>query len=145
MKIRLLVKQILTISVLIIGFIFNSCKESNENKFSYEQFKDALYYNSSTGEFSDLGNLEMCINRWGMPEYIKSKGAMNRDFSYSWHAIIYKWSNIVVDGKNVEIEFEAIPDSGKTIEDVFTNSINLNNAKYLKVKEFRLVPISKNK
>ena len=145
MKIRLLVKQILTISVLLIGFVFNSCKESNENKFSYEQFKDALYYNSSTGEFSDLGNLEMCINRWGIPKYIKSKGTMNRDGSNSrLYAIIFKWSNILVDGKNVEIEFEAIPDSRKTIEDVFTNTIDLNNAKYLKVKEFRLVPISKN-
>ncbi|WP_445737005.1 hypothetical protein [Mariniflexile sp.] len=144
MKIRLIVRQILTITILFFGLILNSCKESNENKFSYEEFKDALYYNNSTGEFSDLGNLEMCINRWKMPKYIKSKGTMNRDGGNSrLYAIIFKWSNIIVDGKNVEIEFEAIPDSGKTIEDVFTNSINLNNSKYLKVKEFRLVPISK--
>lgn len=146
MKIRLFRKHILTISILLFGFIFNSCKESNENKFSYEQFKDALYYNSSSGEFSNLGNLEMCINRWNMPKYIKSKGTMNRDGSNSkLHSIIFKWSNILVDGKNVEIEFEAIPDSGKKIEDVFENSIHLNNAKYLKVKEFRLVQILKNK
>lgn len=145
MKIKLHIKQILAISVCLIGLLVISCKESNENNFSYEQFKDALYYNSSTGEFSDLGNLEMCINRWGTPEYVKSMGSINLNNGNSrLNSIVFKWSNIEVDEKNVEIVFEAIPDSGKTIEDVFTNSINPNMAKYLKVKEFRLVTKSEN-
>ena len=86
----------------------------------------------------------MCINRWGMPEYVKSMGTMNRDGSNSkLNAIVFRWTNIEVDGKNVEIVFEAIPNSGKTIEDVFTNRIDQINAKYLKVKEFMLLSISK--
>ena len=69
---------------------------------------------------------------------------MNQDGSNSrLNAIVFRWSNIEVDGKNVEIVFEAIPDSGKTIEDVFTNRIDRGMSKYLKVKEFSLVPISK--
>ena len=129
--------------VFILLFLSNACKSKNENEFTYEQFKETLYYNDSTGEFSDLGNLEMCINRWGLPKYVKSMGTMNFNGNNSkLNAIIFKWSNITIDDKNVEITFEAIPNSGKTIEDVFTNAIDQNKAKYLKVKEFRLVPIS---
>ena len=107
MKIKLHIKQILAISVCLIGLLVISCKESNENNFSYEQFKDALYYNSSTGEFSDLGNLEMCINRWGTPEYVKSMGSINLNNGNSrLNSIVFKWSNIEVDEKNVEIVFE---------------------------------------
>ncbi|WP_139855281.1 hypothetical protein [Aequorivita sinensis] len=138
-------KQALLSATATFILLFNSCNEKkDENTFSYEQFKEALYYNSSTGEFADLGNLGMCINRWGMPEYVKSMGTMNQDGSNSrLNAIVFRWSNIEVDEKNVEIVFEAIPDSGKAIEDVFTNRIDRGMAKYLKVKEFSLVPISK--
>ncbi|MDP5060698.1 hypothetical protein [Maribacter litoralis] len=134
-----------TLSLIILITMFvSSCKEKKENVFSYEQFKEALYYNSTTGGFSDLGNLEMCINRWGMPEYVKSMGTMDRNGRNSrLNAIVFRWTNVEVDGKGVEIVFEAIPNSGKTIEDVFTNSINHMTAKYLKVKEFKLSNVSK--
>lgn len=145
MKYKLHIWRVLPFFALTLLFLSNACKNQDENEFTYEQFKETLYYNSSTGEFSDLGNLEMCINRWGLPKYIKSMGTMNMNGSNSkLNAIIFKWSNIKIDGKNVEITFEAIPNSGKTIEDVFTNSINENKAQYLKIKEFRLVPISSN-
>lgn len=132
--------------ILIFGMITLSCTEKKENIFSYNQFRDALYYTSETGGFSDLGSLEMCINRWGMPEYVKSMGTIDRNGNNSkLNAIVFLWTNIEVDGKNVEIVFEAIPTSGKTIEDVFTNRIDRMNAKYLKVKEFRLSRILKSK
>ncbi len=141
---RLLLKQKRIFVIGMIALFLNSCYGQDNNTFSYTQFKEALYYNPSAGEFSDLGNLEMCINRWGMPKYVKSMGTMNFDGSNSkLSAIVFNWSNILVDGKNVEIVFQAIPESGKTIEDVFTNSINPSKAKYLKVKEFRLVPVPK--
>lgn len=143
MKHKTRIWRTLTPLMFMLIFLTNACKSKDGNEFTYEQFKETLYYNNSTGEFSDLGNLEMCINRWGLPKYVKSLGTMNFDGSNEkLNAIIFKWSNIKIDGKNVEITFEAIPDSGKTIEDVFTNSINENKAHYLKVKEFRLVPIS---
>lgn len=136
----------LTFLMIIIGLMLTACDEKSENSFSYEEFKKALYFNGSTGGYSDLGSLDMCINRWGIPEYVKSMGTMNKDGGNSrLNTIVFRWSNIVVDGKNVKIYFEAIPKSGKTIEDVFTNSISLSMAKYLKVKEFRLTPLKKPK
>lgn len=138
------VKRALLFFTIVMGFLLSSCNAQTENTFSYSQFKEALYYNDSAGEFSDLGNLDMCINRWGMPKYVKAMGKMEYYSGKSkLDAIVFKWNNVFVDGKNVEIVFEAIPKSGKTIEDVFTNSINPSKAKYLKVKEFRLIPISK--
>ena len=141
---KLLIKQKRIFLIGMISLLLNSCYGQDSNTFTYSQFKEELYYNPTAGEFSDLGNLEMCINRWGMPKYMKSMGTMDFDGSNSkLNAIVFKWSNISVDGKNVEIVFQAIPGSGKTIEDVFKNSINPSKAKYLKVKEFRLVPVSK--
>ena len=140
MSLKNTIRDLIVIALLILSL---SC-EKKENVFSYREFREALYYSSSNGSFSDLGTLEMCINRWGMPEYVKSMGTMNRDGSNSkLNAIVFRWTNIEVDGKNVEIVFEAIPNSGKTIEDVFTNRIDQINAKYLKVKEFMLLSISK--
>ncbi|SDX50538.1 hypothetical protein [Aequorivita viscosa] len=134
----------LSLLLIIQLFLLSACNNNKViNEFTYDQFKEALYYNSSTGDFSDLGNLEMCINRWGLPKYVKSIGTMDINGNNSkLNAIIFEWSNINIDGKNVEITFEPIPNSGKSIEDVFTNSINENKARYLKVKEYRLVPIS---
>jgi hypothetical protein len=123
--------------------LFISCQQDNSNKFTYSEFKDALYYNNSEGEFSELGNLEMCINRWGEPKYIKSIGTMDFDGTDSrLHTIVFKWPNITVEGKNVEIYFQMDDGSGKTIEDVYSNRgvISQNNSKYAIVKEFRLTP-----
>lgn len=131
--------KLLKYSILVTFFLLISCNQKNENEFTYSEFKDALYYNESSGSFSDLGNLEMCINRWGEPKYVKSIGTMN-DFygtNSKLHTIVFKWSNIEVDNKHVEIYFE-MDDSGKTIKDVFNGTINFLNAKHAIVKEFRL-------
>ena len=131
--------KVLKYTILATFCLLISCNQKNENEFTYSEFKEALYYNESSGSFSDLGNLEMCINRWGEPKYVKSIGTMSDLYGTNskLQTIVFKWSNIEVDNKHVEIYFE-MDDSGKTINDVFNRSIRSLNAKHAIVKEFRL-------
>ncbi len=132
-------RNFILIMSLAISFSI-SCTQKNENEFNYDEFKQALYYNEHQGTFSDLGNLEMCVNRWGTPKYIKTIGTSNRNgFNAKSNTIVFKWENIKVENKSVEIYFK-MDDSGKTIEDVFSvrGTISLNNSKHAIVKEFRL-------
>ena len=118
-----------------------SCKNQNNDSFTYDGFKETLYYNSSSGNFSELATLGMCINRWGTPEYIKAIGNMTLDGRHGFpHTIVYQWPTIVVDGKKVEIYFEVIKGSPDDIIDrnMHTSIISSEMEKSLKVKEFRL-------
>ncbi len=126
---------------LLLLIITTSCDKKENNNFTYTEFKDALYYNKSSGSFSELGNFEMCVNRWGEPaRWVTSMGTMSDRYGSNskLNTIVFEWTNIHVNGKNVEIHF--VPDnSGITIEGAFTNnSIHPNYSKHFIVKEFRL-------
>jgi hypothetical protein len=130
-----IIKYLFLVNICILF----SCNQKNDNDFTYSEFKEALYYNESLGTFSEQGNLEMCVNRWGQPKYVKSMGTMSDIYGSKLHTIVFNWPNIKVGGKNVEVHFK-MDNSGKTIEDVYSNrgTISLNNSKNAIVKEFRL-------
>src|SRR5690606_24175548 len=132
--------KVLLISGLVFPFLL-SCNEHSDRVFTYNEFREALYYNHSTGNFSELGNYEMCVNRWGEPtKWVRSMGIMNNRSGYlDLHTIIFEWRSVSVDGKSVEIHFS--PDnSGITIEEAFiNNTLHSNFSKHFIVKEFRLV------
>lgn len=131
-------------TVVVLAFILfgTSCNKLNKDSFTYNEFKETLYFSSSSDGFSDLATLGMCINRWGEPEYIKAKGYMADNGRHlTPDIIVYKWPKIFVDGKNVEVDFEIIKGYPKSIieKNINTTLISSEMEKALKVKEFRLV------
>ncbi len=129
---------------IILAFILIvlSCEKINRNSFSYNEFKETLYYSDSTGGFSDLATLGMCISRWGQPEYVTAKGYIGGNGQHlPPHTIVYKWPNVFVDGKNVEVYFEIVSGYPNNIieRNMHTTIISSEMEKALKVKEFRLV------
>lgn len=128
-------------SVLLV-FMGISCKTSDKESFRYNDFKETLYFNNSSGEFSDLATLGMCINRWGKPEYVKAIGNVSLDGRHnSPHTIVYTWKDILVDDKNVELYFEIIRGHPLDVigRNMHTSIISSEMEKALKVKEFRFV------